>query len=42
MDEIVNKFLLSVDTYTPELYLRQQRFTYAACGLFTKHCEREH
>ena len=23
----------------PKLHLRQPRFTYSACGLFTKHCE---
>ena len=38
--KIVNKFLLAVDKFMPELHLRQPRFTYSACGLFTKHHER--
>ena len=33
-------FLLTVDKFTPELHLKQQGFTYSACGPFTKHCER--
>ena len=28
------------DIFIPELYLRQPRFTYSACGPFTKHRER--
>ena len=24
----------------PELYLKQPRFTYSACGEFSKHCEK--
>ena len=40
MNKIVNNFLLSGDKFMPELHLRQQQFTYSACGPFTKHCER--
>ena len=40
MNEIVNKFWLAVDTFIPEMYLRQHRFIYSACGPFTKNKER--
>ena len=40
MNEIVNKFLLSGDKFMPEMHLRQPRFTYSACGSFTKNKER--
>ena len=40
MNEIVNNFLLAGDTFMPEIHLRQPRFTYSACGLFTKNKER--
>ena len=40
MNEIVNKFLLPGDKYMPELHLKQPRFTYSACGSFTKNKER--
>ena len=36
MNEIVNKFLLSGDKFTPEVHLRQIGFTYSACGPFKK------
>ena len=36
MNEIVNKFLLAGDTFTPEIHLRVPGFTYSACGSFTK------
>ena len=36
MNEIVNKFLFAGDKYMPEMHLRQPRFTYSACGPFTK------
>ena len=36
MNEIVNKFLLAGDKFMPEMHLRQPRFTYSACGPFTK------
>ena len=40
MNEIVNKFLLVGDKFTPEIHLKQPGFTYRACGLFTKNKER--
>ena len=40
MNEIVNKFLLAGDKFMPEMHLRQPRFTYSACGPFTKIKER--
>ena len=40
MNEIINKFLMVGDTFMPEMYLRQPRFTYSACGSFTKNKER--
>ena len=40
MNNIINKFLLAGDKYTPEMHLRQPQFTYSACGLFTKHKQR--
>ena len=40
MNEIVNKFLFAVDKFLPEMHLRQPRFTYIACGPFTKNKER--
>ena len=40
MNEIVNKFLLAADKYMPETHLKQPRFTYSACGPFTKNKER--
>ena len=36
MNEIVNKILLAGDKFMPEMHLRQSRFTYSACGPFTK------
>ena len=36
MNETVNKFLLAIDKFMPEMYLRQPGFTYSACGPFTK------
>ena len=39
MNEIVNKFLLAGDKL-PEMHLKQPRFTYSACGPFTKNKER--
>ena len=35
MNEIVNKFLLAGDKFTPEMQLRQPGFTYGRCGPFT-------
>ena len=40
MNEIVNKFLLAGDKYMSEMHLRQSKFTYSACGPFTKHKKR--
>ena len=36
MNEIVNKFLLTGDTFMPEMHLKLHGFTYSACGPFTK------
>ena len=36
MNEIVNKFLLTGDKFMSEMHLRQQEFTYSACGPFAK------
>ena len=42
MNKVVNKFLLAGDKFMPEMYLKQPavlgkpRFTYSACGPFTK------
>ena len=35
-----NKWILIGDRFMHETHLRQPEFTYNACGLFTKHCER--
>ena len=40
MNEIVNKFLLTGDKFMPEMHLKEPRFTYSACGPFTKNKER--
>ena len=40
MNEIVNKFLLASDEFTPEMHLRQPQFVYSTCGPFTKNKER--
>ena len=40
MNEIVNKVLLAGDKLMPEMHLKQPRFTYSACGPFTKNKER--
>ena len=40
MNEIINKFLLVGDKFTPEMHLKQPGFTYSACGPFTKNKER--
>ena len=42
MNEIVNKFLLAGDMFMPEMHLKQPRFTYSACGPFTKNKKRIH
>ena len=40
MNEIMNKFLLHGNKFTPEVHLRQPEFTYSACWSFTKNKER--
>ena len=40
MNNTINKLLLAVDKFMPEIHLRQPRFTYSACGAFTKHEQR--
>ena len=40
MNEIVNKFLLAGHKCMPEMHIRQPKFTYSACGPFTKIKER--
>ena len=39
MNEIVSKLLLAGDKLETEMHLRQARFTYGACGPFTKENE---
>ena len=41
LNEIVNKFFFAGDRFMPEIHLRQPRFTYSACGPFTKDKERQ-
>ena len=36
MNEIVNKFLQAGEKFMSKTHLRQPRFTYSACGPFTK------
>ena len=40
MNEIMIKFLLGGDKFTPEMLLRHPRFTNSACWPFTKNTER--
>ena len=40
MNKILNKFLLAGDKFMPKMHLKQPRFTYSACGPFTKNKER--
>ena len=40
MNNIINKFLLADDRFTPEMHLRQPHFIYSACGPFPRHKER--
>ena len=42
MIEILNKFLLAGDKFMPEMHLRQPKFTFSACGLFTKKRKKEY
>ena len=40
MNKIINKFLLIVEIFMPELHLKQPAFTYSACEPFTKDRQR--
>ena len=40
MNNIINKFLLAGDKFTPEMRLRQLQFVYSACVPFTRHKEK--
>ena len=40
MNEIVNKLLLSGESFLSEMHLKQPAFTYSACGPFTKNKEK--
>ena len=40
MDGIINKLLLAVDNFMPEMHLKQPQITYSACRPFTKNKER--
>ena len=40
MNEIVHKFLLAGDKFMPEMHLKQPKFSFSACGPFTKSKER--
>ena len=33
---MINKFLLTINGFMPEMHLRQPGFTYSVCGPFTK------
>ena len=40
VNDVINKFLLAADKFMPEMHLRQPKFTYSACGPFTKNKKR--
>ena len=40
MNETVQNFSLAGDTFMPKIRPKQARFTYSACGPFTKNKER--
>ena len=40
MNEIINKYILTGDKFIPEIHFKQPRFTYSACGLFSKNKQR--
>ena len=40
MNEVVTIFLLAVDKFMPDMYLKQLDFAYSACGPFAKTKER--
>ena len=39
MNQIVNKFLLAADKFTPERHLKQPSSTYSACDPFIENKE---
>lgn len=39
MNNIANTFLLAVNNFMPEIGLKEPRFTYSPCRLFTKNKE---
>ena len=39
-NNIINNFLMAVDKFIPEMFLRQPGFNYSACGPFTKNHNR--
>ena len=39
INEIVNKLLLPGDKFISEMHLKQPKFSYSACGPFTKNKE---
>ena len=40
MSKCINRFLLAGHKFMPEMHLKQPRFTYSACGPFTKNNEK--
>ena len=40
MNQVVHKSVLAGDTFVTKMHLRQHRFTYNACEIFTKSKER--
>ena len=40
MNNIINKFLLTVDKFMPEMHLKQPQFVYSVCRPFTRHKKR--
>ena len=40
MYQVVNKFLIVGDKFMSDLHLKQPRFIYSACDLFTRNKER--
>ena len=40
MNDIINNFLLAGDKFMSEMNSKQPRFTYSACGPFTKNKQR--
>ena len=40
MNDIISKFLVAGGKFVPEMHLRPPKFTYSACGPFTKNKER--